>query len=293
MKELEKAMKIAEAAYEKALFENAVSNLFVESIEAKEDKFLSRAEEIEEILSNMDEREFWSACGNYKLYHNDEVFDEQDLCLLMDEYDKLLDEDFFVNPHKEARRRTRKANRSHKKDHIAGNSYHAYGKDKKISKQHREKRLYNNDYGFKIKKMSEKESFMLKDINAPDPFALKLDNEGRFYYCDFPMLTDGYKGEFRIINGYCYPSNYTTAEEAELTVQAVRMSESGYTNTGESCHLTYIAHPTSDGNGYLSATVSINKIRIYDSFNGCFNRYRGIEKAVEIFNVLTDRKEVK
>lgn len=257
MKELEKAMKIAQAAYDKTLFEAAVGDiagidLNVSPIEnnKKRNKKTSRLEELETKLSGIDESSLFG-----DLYDD---FTAYEIMMLFEEEDELLNDELFVNPNKEARRKTRKENRTHKTYDVCGNRYKRYGKDKKVGKIYREERLYSNGFGIKKTAVPIQE----------------YDND-----LEIPALADADKGEYRIINGYAYPSDYITDAEHNLIIQASRMSEYGHTDTGKICGIIFFAEISNDGRGFLTVKVMTEAEILYQG--------KDIERAKEIFNVLT------
>ena len=142
MKLTKKAMRIAEEAFNKALFEAALDCVSSEEMlemagEKTEDK--EKVSDIAEILSLVDEdsvaRSYFSGF-RYLLHYNEEIFNECDLMAMLDEEMEMLDAEFFSSPNKAARRRTRKANRNHK----------VSKEDRKRNAEIRGNRLYNGVY---------------------------------------------------------------------------------------------------------------------------------------------------
>lgn len=136
------AMRIAEEAFNKALFEAALDCVSAEEMlemagEKTEDK--EKVSDIAEILSLVDEdsvaRSYFSGF-RYLLHYNEEIFNEWDLMAMLDEEMDMLDAEFFSSPNKAARRRTRRANRTHK----------VLKEDRKRNTERRDNRLYNGIY---------------------------------------------------------------------------------------------------------------------------------------------------
>lgn len=276
MTKLEKALLKAEEAFDKALFEAAVEEMeVVVENNKKETKNLSRLEELETMLNGIDEDILF---GEW-----DDELEAYELITLFEEEDNLLNNELFVNPNKEARRKTRKANISHKSRNIRGKDYLNYGKSKTVGRDIRWERLYNGGNGIRSKKrIDDKEMDMMKDRYSSDPFEWKLATDGRLYQ-ESPMLTDGYKGECRVINGLCYPSDYITDEEYELSLRVAKLNKFSktYTTIGmcEDIALIYLWEKTYDGYGKISkAQLSIGNKMIYSGEN--------FEKAETIFKML-------
>ena len=102
-------------------------------------------------------------------------------------------------------------------------------------------------------------------------------------YCDSPVKTDRDKGDYRIINGMCYPSDYMTAEEYALNLKVAKMDKFSktYTTEGvcEDIAIIYFWSKTRDGKGEISEVqLSIGNKIIYSG--------KDFEKAEIIFKLL-------
>ena len=271
MTTLEKALLKAEEAFDKALFEAAVEELVVEN-NKKETEKTSRLEELETKLNGIDEASlFGDLYDDFKAY---------EIMMLFEEEDNLLDNELFVNPNKESRRRTRKANISHKSRNIRGKDYLNYGKSKTVGRDIHWERLYNGGNGIRSKKrIDDKEKAMRRDMYSPDPFEWHVDEDGSLYQ-EF-MLTDGYKGEYRVIEGKCYPIDYITDEEHSLLVQVASMDRFGKTNENEDIALIYIFSISDDGKGKIS------EVEVLLENKGVIYKGNDFEKANTLFELLS------
>ena len=138
------AIRIAQEAHDKTLFEAALDCISAEEMFelAGEKPFKQKTktiEEIQEILSLVDERDLEEAeffMEKYNISYNDEILDKEDILMLLDEEMDVLNAEFFGSSNKEARRRTRRANRSYK----------ISKEERKREEEIRDNRLYNGLY---------------------------------------------------------------------------------------------------------------------------------------------------